>query len=280
MFCTQCGNQIEAGKNFCRKCGARVANASQPAPVSLPSDLEGQPSETVIESPTRVSAPNRIRDVEATAAPMRHSGGGLGKPAIIIAGVVVVLIMLGAGVYFGTDLLRQAPQQQAVVDAPVPPPAVPEAPQAETAPPPSDTKESNLWEPIEPAPAGPQPPVQVEPRAPAPPAPAQPVAPNEALPPPAGGPRDRGEPNRPVPAPAPPAQARLTPSVGTFETIRSTTVFAQPSTSAKIVSNIDRGIRVNVVASNAEWLELRSRFGNPPGYIRREHTRPLGRADR
>ena len=79
--------------------------------------------------------------------------------------------------------------------------------------------------------------------------------------------------------PPPPAQARLTPSAGTYETIRSTTVFAQPSTSSKIVSNIDRGIRVNVVASNAEWLELRSRFGNPPGYIRREHTRPLGRAD-
>ena len=278
MFCTQCGNQIDTGKNFCGKCGAKVAKPAQPTPDSSPSDLETQPSEPVIESRTpTVSVPNRIRDVEAMAAPMRHSGGGLGKPAIIIAGVIVVLIMLGAGVYFGTDLLRQAPQQQAVVDAPLPPPAAPEVPQAETAPPPSETKEGDLWEPIQPAPAGPQPPVQVEPRAPAPPAPAQPVAPNEALPPPTGGSRDRGELNRPVPAP--PAQARLTPSAGTYETIRSTTVFAQPSTSSKIVSNIDRGIRVNVVASNAEWLELRSRFGNPPGYIRREHTRPLGRAD-
>jgi hypothetical protein len=278
MFCTQCGNQIERGKNFCRKCGARVANAAQPTPDSSPSILETLPSKPVIEPrmPT-VSAPTRIRDAEATAAPTRHSDRSLDKPAIIIAGVVVVLIMLGAGVYFGTDLLRQAPQQQAVVDALVPPPAAPELPQAETAPPPSETKESNLWEPIQPAPAGPQPPVQVEPRVPAPPAPAQPVAPNEALPPPAGGPRDRGKLNRPVPPP--PAQARLTPSAGTYETIRSTTVFAQPSTSSKIVSNIDRGIRVNVVASNAEWLELRSRFGNPPGYIRREHTRPLGRAD-
>jgi hypothetical protein len=275
MFCTQCGNQIDTGKNFCRKCGARVANAAQPAPDSSPSILETPPSKTVIEPRTpTVSVPNRIRDVEATAAPTRHSGGGLGKPAIIIAGVVVVLIMLGAGVYFGTDLLRQAPQQQAVVDAPVPPPAASETPPAETATAPSETKEGDLWEPIQPAPAGPQPPVQVEPRAPAPP---QPIAPNEALPPPAGGPRDRGEPTRPAP---PPPQARLTASSGTFETIRSTTVFAQPSTSAKIVSNIDRGIRVNVVASNAEWLELRSRFGNPPGYIRREHTRPLGRGDR
>ena len=194
---------------------------------------------------------------------------------MIIAGVVAI-IALGAGVYFGTDLLRQAPQQPPAVDAPIPPPALPEAPPAETAQAPSESKESDLWEPIQPPPAGPQPPVQAEPRAPAPLAPANPVAPNEAPAPLPGAPSERSQqPTRP----APPAQARLTPSAGTFETIRSTTVYAQPSTSAKIVSNIDRGIRVNVVASNAEWLELRSRFGNPPGYIRREHTRPLGRAD-
>ena len=145
MFCTQCGNQIETEKNFCRKCGARVANAAQPTPDSSPSILETSPSKPVIEPRTlNVSAPTRIRDVEATAAPTRHSDGGLGKPAIIIAGVVVVLIMLGAGVYFGTDLLRQAPQQQAVVDAPVPPPAAHEAPPAETAQPPSESKESDL----------------------------------------------------------------------------------------------------------------------------------------
>jgi hypothetical protein len=56
-------------------------------------------------------------------------------------------------------------------------------------------------------------------------------------------------------------------------------VFAEPSSSSRVVSNIDSGIRVNVVASNAEWLEVRSRFGNPPGFIRRGDTRPVGRAD-
>ena len=278
MFCTQCGNQIDTGKNFCRKCGAKVANAAQAAPASSPSGLENQSSETVSESRTpTIPAPNRIRDVETTVVPTPQGRGGVGKPAMIIAGVVAI-IALGAGVYFGTDLLRQAPQQPPAIDAPIPPPALPEAPPAETAQAPSESKESDLWEPIQPPPAGPQPPIQAEPRAPAPLAPANPVAPNEAPAPLPGAPRDRGEQPQPT-RPAPPAQVRLTPSVGTFETIRSTTVFAQPSTSSKIVSNIDRGIRVNVVASNAQWLELRSRFGNPPGYIRREHTRPLGRAD-
>jgi hypothetical protein len=278
MFCTQCGNQVEIGKNFCRKCGAKVANPAQHAPDNSSSDLESYSSKTVIQTPTHVTpAPNRIRDVETVATQTRHGGAGVGKPAMIIAGVVAI-IALGAGVYFGTDLLRQAPQQPPAIDAPIPPPALPEAPPAETAQAPSESKESDLWEPIQPPPAGPQPPIHAEPRAPAPLAPANPVAPNEAPAPLPGAPRDRGEQPQPT-RPAPPAQVRLTPSVGTFETIRSTTVFAQPSTSSKIVSNIDRGIRVNVVASNAQWLELRSRFGNPPGYIRREHTRPLGRAD-
>ena len=273
MFCTQCGNQIDTGKNFCRKCGAKVANPGQPAPDNSSSDLEDYSSKTVIETRTPViPAPNRIRDVETAAAQTRHGGAGVGKPTMIIVGVVA-FIALGAGVYFGTDLLRQAPQQPPAVDAPIPPPALPEAPPAETAQAPSESKESDLWEPIQPPPAGPQPPVQAEPRAPAPLAPANPVAPNEAPAPLPGAPSERS------PQPTRPAPARLAASAGTFETIRSTTVYAQPSTSAKIVSNIDRGIRVNVVASNAEWLELRSRFGNPPGYIRREHTRPLGRAD-
>lgn len=278
MFCTQCGNQIDTGKNFCGKCGAKVTSVAQTAPDVSPSEFETPSTPTAIASRTeRMSAPTQAIDVKTTAVPSRRASGGVGKQALMIAGVVIIAV--GAAVYFGTDLLRQAPQQQpTAVDAPVPPPAASQAPPAETAQAPSESKESDLWEPIQPAPAGPQPMVQAEPGALAPPAPAKPVAPNEAPAPLAGGPRDRGEqPTRPVPAP--PAQARLTASVGTFETIRSTTVFAEPSTAAKIVSNIDRGIRVNVVASNGEWLELRSRFGNPPGYIRREHTRPLGRAD-
>ncbi len=40
MFCTQCGNQIDTGKNFCRKCGAKVANPGQHAPDNSSSDLE------------------------------------------------------------------------------------------------------------------------------------------------------------------------------------------------------------------------------------------------
>jgi hypothetical protein len=272
MFCTQCGNQIDSGKNFCGKCGAKVTSAAQPAPDISPSGLASEAAPTVIESRTPIqSAPSRAIDVETTAAPSTSGRAGVGKQAMIIAGVII--IAAGAGVYFGTDLLRQAPQPEPIAAAPaLPPSALPVAPPVESAQAPSESKESDLWEPIQPPPGAPQPSGQAEPLTPAPPAPAKLVDPDQA-----SAPRDRGAQERPVPAPA--AQARLTARAGVFETTRSTTVFAEPSTSAKIVSNIDRGIRVNVVASNAEWLELRSRFGNPPGYIRREHTRPLGRAD-
>jgi hypothetical protein len=101
----------------------------------------------------------------------------------MIAGVVVVLIMLGAGVYVGTDLLRQGtPQGCASIDAPVHA-AAPEVPQADTAHLRARLKKvifGNLFNRRPPAATS----VQVEPRAPAPPAPAQPVAPKRSAPPP------------------------------------------------------------------------------------------------
>lgn len=63
------------------------------------------------------------------------------------------------------------------------------------------------------------------------------------------------------PGPSPP---------GTYEIIRSTSVFEQPSESSRKVSVIMRGTRVMVVGSTGDWLEVRSKRGNPSGFIRRD----------
>ena len=57
---------------------------------------------------------------------------------------------------------------------------------------------------------------------------------------------------------------------GSYEIIRSTSVFAEPSSFSRKVSAIDKGTRVTVVGSVGEWLEVRSKHGNPPGFIRRD----------
>lgn len=57
---------------------------------------------------------------------------------------------------------------------------------------------------------------------------------------------------------------------GTYETVRTTSVFDQPSPSARKVATIRPGTKVTVVGSRGEWLEVRSKHGNPPGFIPRE----------
>jgi SH3-like domain-containing protein len=61
--------------------------------------------------------------------------------------------------------------------------------------------------------------------------------------------------------------------------LRSTNVLEGPSPSARIVAGIESGVRINVVAANGDWLEVRSRHGNPPGFIRKEDARLVERAE-
>ncbi len=79
-------------------------------------------------------------------------------------------------------------------------------------------------------------------------------------------PRDRVA-SRPV-EPAPPS--RRSAEAGSYEVIRATSVFEEPSESSRKVATINKGTKVNVVRSVGEWLEVRSKHGNPPGYIRRD----------
>jgi hypothetical protein len=278
MFCTQCGNQIDQGKNFCPKCGSRIAKAPQPTPDNATLELEQAPSPTIMETRTQLmSAPSQIGETQAIRAPASENGRGINKQIVIIAAAIVVLAA-GVGIYFGTDLLRTTPKQEPVAVAQSPAATiVPAAPPAEEAKTPIETKESDLWSTVQPAPPEPQSPIQVEPPKAVPKLKPKPLVPAEAPAEPRRSPSERDLQN--PPPSSPPSQGRLAANPGTYETIRSTNVFAEPSSSSRVVSNIDSGIRVNVVASNAEWLEVRSRFGNPPGFIRRGDTRPVGRAD-
>lgn len=84
--------------------------------------------------------------------------------------------------------------------------------------------------------------------------------------------------SKPVEPAAPPSWKRAA-EPGSYEVIRSTSVFAEPSSSSRTVSTINKGTRVTVVGSVGEWLEVRSKQGNPPGFIRRDDAMFVERKD-
>ncbi|MDZ4343081.1 MAG: AgmX/PglI C-terminal domain-containing protein, partial [Candidatus Binatia bacterium] len=75
------------------------------------------------------------------------------------------------------------------------------------------------------------------------------------------------------PPPAPPAKP---PSLIFYQTLRLTTVYREPREDSQQVASIPEGIKVNVVAVRGEWLEVRSKVGNPPGFIRKDSAVPSG----
>lgn len=80
------------------------------------------------------------------------------------------------------------------------------------------------------------------------------------------------------PPPAPPLPRRVAPP-GTYETIRSTTVHEEPSASSRILTRIAKGTRMEVVRSSGDWLEVRSKHGNPPGFVRADDAMFLSRTN-
>lgn len=60
-----------------------------------------------------------------------------------------------------------------------------------------------------------------------------------------------------------------------YETVRATPVYENPSPQARVISQLGGGTRINVVNSSADWLEVRSKHGNPPGYVRSDDARQL-----
>lgn len=76
------------------------------------------------------------------------------------------------------------------------------------------------------------------------------------------------------PAPLPPARRM---EAGVYETVHQTSVYDNPSSQARVISQIRGGTRINVVSSAGDWLEVRSKHGNPPGYVRSNDARPISR---
>lgn len=86
-------------------------------------------------------------------------------------------------------------------------------------------------------------------------------------------------PSSPVPPPAPAASARRAVEPGLYETVRSTSVHEEPLAGSRVVSRIGSGTQITVVRGIGEWLEVRSKIGNPPGFVRAEDAMFVARAN-
>jgi hypothetical protein len=80
-------------------------------------------------------------------------------------------------------------------------------------------------------------------------------------------------------SPSAPVTAGRTSAPGVYETTRPTSVYENPSSASTVISQIDKGTRINVVNSTGNWLEVRSKRGNPPGYVRSDDARQIARAN-
>jgi SH3 domain-containing protein len=83
------------------------------------------------------------------------------------------------------------------------------------------------------------------------------------------------------PPATPPAAPRSTGTIEprTYETVRSTPVYEEPANSARVVSQITKGTQITVVGSGGGWLEIRSKHGKPPGFIRADDAMFVSRAN-
>jgi transposase-like protein len=63
---------------------------------------------------------------------------------------------------------------------------------------------------------------------------------------------------------------KFLPMGASYEVVRSTRVFSQPNESSRPLSRVEAGMEINVVGARDEWLEVRSRHGRPPGFIKRD----------
>lgn len=79
------------------------------------------------------------------------------------------------------------------------------------------------------------------------------------------------------PSPTPPARRSAQP--GVYEVIRATTVREEPSGAARRVTDISKGTKITVVRTVGNWLEVRSKQGNPPGYVRLDDAILVSRAN-
>lgn len=83
---------------------------------------------------------------------------------------------------------------------------------------------------------------------------------------------DTGRASKVAPLPAEPAEKAV---IGQYEIIYPTSVYREPRDDAPMIARIEAGTKVNVVDSRGEWLEIRSRQGRPPGFVKKDAATPL-----
>jgi chromosome segregation ATPase len=57
---------------------------------------------------------------------------------------------------------------------------------------------------------------------------------------------------------------------GKFKITRATEVYSGPTEKSALITRIEPGMKINVVDSRDGWLEIRSKYGRPPGFVREE----------
>ena len=72
------------------------------------------------------------------------------------------------------------------------------------------------------------------------------------------------------------ATAAATEPTQPYVTTSDVKVRSGPGTEYKVIADIKSGTKVNVAASDGEWLKIVSKQGNPPGYIPELYARPTG----
>jgi len=267
MVCSRCGAQVAPVDNFCRNCGVRLSQSAGITAADASSRTEReQPINTAASSSRAKSIPSGAR--RDAALPPAHERKGTHSTTIFFG--LVFLIAIAAGVYFGTDLLREPGKpRQFGADAP------------------------GAGEPVDNSPTP-----FAQSQSPEP-SPSAPLESSEQHPNVVSRPRPNTEASEPSPRKAPlqideqqskgtarsakvPASAptsRRASGAGAYETRDSTPLFELPSSASRVVANIPAGTRVEVVNSKGDWLEVHSRRGNPPGFIRRQDAKFLEKTD-
>jgi hypothetical protein len=274
MFCTQCGTPFELGQNFCKHCGARVnprPDLRTPTETSKP---EG-PQVTIASVTSAKTRPDgETADDSVPYSPSRERQGI--SLSVIAGGCLAILLAGSAVVYFGTDLFRRPAKQKTsdIADAPASTDASsPDTQPREEAKTSTEIANDNSFPVQQSQEAQTPPPVPADSPQPAPEVSPKPLPKPDGIESPRKSQSPRAEQDTQATGRAsrpPAAAARRGGAGGTYQTTRSTTVFESPSASSQVVANIPGGTRINVVNANGEWLEVHSRRGNPPGFIRRE----------
>ena len=60
---------------------------------------------------------------------------------------------------------------------------------------------------------------------------------------------------------------------GIYEVTQTSRVYAAPTETSQLLGDVEPGVKVNVVSAQDGWLEIHSKRGRPPGFIRKEAAR-------